>query len=52
MTFIQNLTLALVSDTDKLSIAKMPPPVSQRTHWYLYRREALIKSIPQLQTYA
>lgn len=30
MALIQNLTLALISDVDKLSIAKMPPPVSQR----------------------
>ena len=51
MTLIQNLTLALVSDTDKLGIAKMPPPVSQRMYWYLYRQEALIRSIPQIQTY-
>ncbi|KAF9780224.1 cleft lip and palate associated transmembrane protein [Thelephora terrestris] len=27
-----NLTLALVSDTDKLNIAKIPPPVAQHVH--------------------
>ena len=32
MTFIQNLTLALVSDVDKVSTTKMPPPVAQRTY--------------------
>lgn len=51
MTFIQNLTLALVSDIDKLSIAKMPPPVAQRTLRCPYSREVLIEPAPRIQTY-
>lgn len=36
MNFNQNLTLALVSDSDKMDIAKMTPPVAQRTYWCLH----------------
>ena len=43
MTPIQNLSLALVSDTDKLSITKMPPPVAQRTFLHLHCQAGLIE---------
>jgi len=49
VTPFQNLTLALVSDSDKLSITKMPPPVAQRTFWCPCCLEALIEPTPWIE---